>query len=102
MDPNAPQDPGPGTSLNMEGNLNFQPTDALRLSLNYMKSRLERYDTGRVAYDDNIYSWRATYQFTRFTFARARIDYTTLSSNVRGQFLLGTLAPRFMSATMMT
>ncbi|HKQ79546.1 MAG TPA: hypothetical protein VJ810_37985, partial [Blastocatellia bacterium] len=87
--PDAPMDPGPGTSLNLEGSFNFQPTDALRLSLNYTKSRLERNDTKRVAFDDNIYSWRATYQFTRFTFARARIDYTTLSSNVRGQFLFG-------------
>jgi hypothetical protein len=50
---------------------------------------LARYDTGRVAFDDNIYSWRTTYQFTRFLFARARIDYSTLSSNIRGQFLLG-------------
>jgi hypothetical protein len=32
---------------------------------------------------------RTTYQFTRFLFARARVDYTTLSSNIRGQFLLG-------------
>jgi len=88
-DPDAPMDPGPGISLNLDGNFNYQPTDALRLSLNYTKSRLERYDTGRVAFDDNIYSWRATYQFTRFLFARARIDYATLSSNIRGQFLLG-------------
>ncbi len=87
--PDAPKDPGPGTSLNLEGSFTYQPTDALRLSLNYTKSRLERNDTGRVAFDDNIYSWRATYQFTRFTFARARIDYTTLGSNVRGQFLFG-------------
>ncbi|MCI0387436.1 MAG: DUF5916 domain-containing protein [Acidobacteria bacterium] len=88
-DPDAPLDPGPGTSLNMEGNFNYQPTDALRLSLSYIKSRLERYDTGRVAFDDNIYALRGTYQFTRFIFARARVDYTTLSSNVRGQFLFG-------------
>jgi hypothetical protein len=84
-----PKDPGPGTSLNLDGNFNYQPTDALRLSLNYTKSRLERYDTGRVAFDDNIYSWRTTYQFTRFLFARARVDYSTLRSNVSGQFLLG-------------
>src|SRR5215470_10824397 len=89
IDPDAPMDPGPGTSLNLSGNFNYQPTDALRLSINYTKSRLERYDTGRVAFDDNIYSWRTTYQFTRFLFARARIDYSTLSSNIRGQFLLG-------------
>jgi hypothetical protein len=34
-------------------------------------------------------SLRGTYQFTRFWFARARADYTTLGANVRGQFLLG-------------
>ena len=48
-----------------------------------------RYDTGRVAFDDNIYSLRITYQFTRFTFVRVRADYTTLSSRMRGQFLFG-------------
>jgi hypothetical protein len=42
-----------------------------------------------VAFDDNIYALRAAYQFTRFIFARARVDYDTLASNVRGQFLLG-------------
>src|SRR5262249_40932117 len=85
----VPLDPGPGTSLNLDGGFTYQPTDALRLSINYTKSRLVRYDTDRVAFDDNIYSSRATYQFTRFLFARARVDYTTLSSNIRGQFLLG-------------
>jgi len=73
----------------VEGNFTYKPTDALRLSLDYTKSRLERYDTGRVAFDDNIYSWRTTYQFTRFLFARSRVDYSTLRSNVSGQFLLG-------------
>jgi hypothetical protein len=87
--PNAPLDPGPGASLNLEGNFTYKPADALNLSLSYTKSRLVRSDTRRVAFDDNIYSWRATYQFTRFTFVRARVDYTTLSSNVRGQFLFG-------------
>ncbi len=38
---------------------------------------------------DNIFSLRSTYQFTRFTFARARMDFATLAANVRGQFLLG-------------
>ena len=38
---------------------------------------------------ENIFALRGLYQFTRFTFARARIDYDTLASNVRGQFLLG-------------
>jgi hypothetical protein len=89
LDPNAPLDPGAGDGLDLSANFKLQPTDALNLSLSYTKSRLVRYDTGRLAYDDNIYALRSTYQFTRFLFARARVDYDTLNSNVRGQFLLG-------------
>ncbi|HYX41017.1 MAG TPA: DUF5916 domain-containing protein, partial [Pyrinomonadaceae bacterium] len=83
------QDPGPGTEFDVQAGFTYQPTNALRTSINYTKARLRRYDTGLVAFDDNIYVLRATYQFTRFTFARARIDYDTLASDVRGQFLLG-------------
>jgi hypothetical protein len=82
-------DPGPGKSLDLNGNFTYQPTNALRMSLDYTKSRLRRYDTDGVAFDDNIFALRGTYQFTRFIFARARVDYDTLASNVRGQFLLG-------------
>jgi Domain of unknown function (DUF5916)/Carbohydrate family 9 binding domain-like len=89
LDPDAKLDPGTGNGWHITANLAYQPTDALRMTLNYNKSRLVRYDTGRVAFDANIYSFRSTYQFTRFTFARARLDYTSLSSNVRAQFLLG-------------
>ncbi|HEX8708994.1 MAG TPA: DUF5916 domain-containing protein [Pyrinomonadaceae bacterium] len=88
-DPDALQDPGPGNYLRFVVRLNFQPTDLLRISLDYEKSRLVRHDTGLLAFDENLSSLRATYQFTRFTFARARVDYTTLSARVRGQFLLG-------------
>ena len=89
LDPRAPLDPGPGNELSVEASVNYQPTSALRLSLGYNKSRLTRHDTGLVAFDDNIYSLRGTYQFTRFWFARARVDYTSLGRNARGQFLLG-------------
>ena len=85
----AKLDPGPGRALDLNGTFTYQPTNALRMSLDYTKSRLRRYDTGLVAFDDNIYVLRSTYQFTRFTFARARIDYDSLASNVRGQFLVG-------------
>jgi Domain of unknown function (DUF5916)/Carbohydrate family 9 binding domain-like len=88
-DPDAPLDPGPGNLLSITSRLDFQPTNTLRVSLNYNKSKLTRHDTRRTAFDENIYALRATYQFTRFTFARARIDYTTINSRVRGQFLLG-------------
>ena len=88
-DPDAPLDPGAGNSVFVNGSLNLQPTDALRMTLSYTKSRLVRRDTGRVAFDANIYSLRSTYQFTRFLFARARVDYDSIPANVRGQFLLG-------------
>jgi hypothetical protein len=85
----APLDPGAGNQWTVESSFTYQPTDALRLSLNYNKARLVRQDTGLVAFDDDIYSLRGTYQFTRFIFARGRVDYTSLGRNARGQFLLG-------------
>ena len=85
----AALDPGPGDALSIQSSFVVQPTTALRLSLDYRKSSLVREDTGRTAFDDNIYSFRGSYQFTRFTFARARIDYSTLALRARGQFLLG-------------
>jgi len=89
INPDAAKDPGPGNQFFLFSSFTYQPTDALRASLDYTKSRLVRNDTGRLAYDDNIYSLKATYQFTRFIFARARADYSTLSANVRGQLLFG-------------
>ncbi|HYE75332.1 MAG TPA: DUF5916 domain-containing protein, partial [Blastocatellia bacterium] len=41
IDPSAKQDPGAGNSLNIEASFAYQPTNALRLSLDYTKSRLE-------------------------------------------------------------
>ena len=83
----APLDPGGGNLLDITGSGYYQPTSALRLTLNYTKNRLVRDDNHLVAFDDNIYSLRGTYQFTRFAAARARIDYTTLASRARAQFL---------------
>jgi hypothetical protein len=83
------QDPGPGDGVDAELGFTYRPTSALNLSLNYTKARLARRDTDRVAFDDNIFALRSTYQFTRFLFARARVDYDTLAANVRGQFLFG-------------
>jgi hypothetical protein len=88
-DPSAPLDPGPGTYLDIELNGEYKPTNALAMSLSYSKNRLTRNDTRRLAFEDDIYSFRSTYQFTRFLFLRARVDYDTLASNARGQFLFG-------------
>ncbi len=89
IDSNAPQDPGPGSQIHLEGNLTFQPTKAWSNSLNLSKDRLVRNDTGRIAFDDNIVSLRSTYQFTRFIFFRSRVDFESIQSRVRGQFLMG-------------
>lgn len=85
----ALQDPGPGSEFNANLNLSYHPTNSLSLSLDYNKDRLVRNDTHLTAFDDNIYAFRSTYQFSRFVFARARIDYDTLSSSARAQFLFG-------------
>jgi hypothetical protein len=88
-DPSAALDPGPGTSLDLELSGEYHPTNELAMSLSYSKSRLRRNDTRLLAYEDDIYSFHSTYQFTRFLFLRARVDYDTLASDVRGQFLFG-------------
>jgi hypothetical protein len=85
----APLDPGAGDLWNIQSSFVYQPSNALRTSLDYTKQRLVRDDTGRTAFDENIVTSRTTYQFTRFLFARARVDYSTLASRMRGQFLLG-------------
>lgn len=89
IDPDARLDPGPGNELYLESNVTYQPVKSLRLSVDFIKDRLKRHDTERVAFDDNIFSTRATYQFTRYTFARARVDYTTLSARIFQQYLVG-------------
>ena len=85
----APLDPGPGKSFNLNGNVNYTPMSALNLTLNFTKQNLRRNDTHLLAFDENIISLRATYQFTRFVFARGRIDFDSLRSNYKGQFLFG-------------
>jgi uncharacterized protein DUF5916/cellulose/xylan binding protein with CBM9 domain len=86
---NAPLDPGPGDFWHFDGGITFKPTTALSATLNFTKEKLTRYDTGLVAFDENIVSFRTTYQFSRFLFARGRVDYDSIASNVKGQFLFG-------------
>jgi hypothetical protein len=82
-------DPGPGNQLLKESTVRYQPTTAFQTQLNYTKRRLVRHDTGLVAFDDNLFSSRSVYQFTRDIFARLRVDYSTLNHRVRPQFVLG-------------
>jgi Domain of unknown function (DUF5916)/Carbohydrate family 9 binding domain-like len=85
----APQDPGPGSFFHIDGSISYQPSTPLNFSLNFTKERLRRYDTGLLAFDENIVSLKSTYQFSRFLFARGRIDFDSLASDVKGQFLFG-------------
>lgn len=91
--PNLPAPPqlDPGTGWQFDANVGaeYKPINPLRISLDYTKSRLKRSDSGKVAFDTNIFSLRSTYQFTRFAFTRLRLDYDTLNANTSGQFLIG-------------
>jgi hypothetical protein len=82
-------DPGKGYQFDAQAGVEYKPINPLRVSLDYTKSQLTRNDTGRVAFDTNIFTLRSTYQFSRFTYVRARWDYDSLSSNASGQFLFG-------------
>lgn len=88
-DPFAALDPGAGNALDISGNVSYQPTDALQFSLSFTKSRLIRNDTKLTAFDDNIFSFKTNYQFTRFIFLRTRTDYDSLQNTLRGQYLVG-------------
>jgi len=86
---NGQNNPGPGNQLFIESSFRYQLTTDFQTSLNYNKVRLVRNDTGRVAFDDNIFSSRTTYQFSRNVFARLRLDYSTISEKVRPQLVFG-------------
>lgn len=81
--------PGPGQQFDAEVWGEVKPTDPLRISLSYRKSRLVRNDNKRRAFDADIVSLRSTYQFSRFLFARMRLDYNSTRNHYAGQALFG-------------
>jgi len=82
-------DPGKGWQFEANVGGEYKPINPLRIALEYTKSRLTRSDNNRVAFDTNLVTLRSTYQFSRFTFLRTRVDYDSLRSNVSGQILAG-------------
>ncbi|HEX8734885.1 MAG TPA: DUF5916 domain-containing protein [Pyrinomonadaceae bacterium] len=84
-----PQNPGPGRQFDAEIFGEYRPIDPLRVSLSYRKSRLVRNDNKVRTFDSDQITARSTYQFSRFTFARFRLDYDSLNQNFAGQALLG-------------
>ncbi|HVE58262.1 MAG TPA: carbohydrate binding family 9 domain-containing protein [Pyrinomonadaceae bacterium] len=88
-EPEPGYDPGGGKQLYIEASVRYQPTTAWQAQLNYTRTRLTRFDTGRVAFDDNVVSLRSTYQFSRDFFARMRLDYSNISTRLRPQLIFG-------------
>ena len=88
--PPAPAlDPGKGYQFDAQFGFEYKPIDPLRIQLDYTKSKLTRNDNKQVAFDTNIFTLRSTYQFSRFVFMRARVDYDSLRSRMAGQYLFG-------------
>lgn len=87
--PTPTLDPGAGDMLFIESSIRYQPTSAFQTQFNYNRRKLTRDDTGRIAFDDNIFSSRSTYQFSRNIFARVRLDYSNISTRFRPQFIFG-------------
>ncbi|HJQ39565.1 MAG TPA: DUF5916 domain-containing protein [Thermoanaerobaculia bacterium] len=83
----APMNPGTGDNFTAIARVELQPVDAFRIAFDHTRNRLVRDDSGRIAFDEKLYSTQATYQFTRFAFARVRADYD--AAKWRGQFVLG-------------
>ena len=75
-----PLDPGPGKKLDIFSVVRYQPTAAWQIELNTSHVRLVRNDTKKVAFDDNIFSLRSTYQFTRNTL---RVCASTIQTSRR-------------------
>ncbi|MCC6452489.1 MAG: hypothetical protein IT171_06325, partial [Acidobacteria bacterium] len=82
-------DPGRGFEREIEFEIEYKPISALRFSLDYSNTRLHRNDTDRLAFESNLFTLHSTYQFTRFTFLRTRLDYDSLDKNTKGQVLFG-------------
>lgn len=83
------QNPGPGRQLDGQIYVELKPIDPLRISASYSKARLTRNDNRKRSFDSDLITVRSTYQFTRFLFARFRLDYNSLSQKYSGQALLG-------------
>jgi hypothetical protein len=72
--------------------INFQPSDKFTLDLNLTHSDLSR--NGEELYDVNILYSKATYQFSKYFFLRALIQYNSFQERILTDFLASfTLIP---------
>lgn len=89
FEPNGQQNPGTGQEFAAGVYLEYKPINALRISANYDKRRFVRDDNRVRSFDTDLITLRSTYQFTRFIFTRARLDYDSSNRNYSGQVLFG-------------
>ncbi|HRH47017.1 MAG TPA: hypothetical protein PKY82_35550, partial [Pyrinomonadaceae bacterium] len=82
----APLDPGAAKNFVFKIAATYRPTNQMNFAFSYRKSTLTRNDTGRLAYDSNIFQFLTRYQFSTFVSLRTRIDYDTLTSRMFGQY----------------
>ncbi|MBV9241911.1 MAG: hypothetical protein JO314_07880, partial [Acidobacteria bacterium] len=82
-------DPGPALSRYYDVGTSLHPTNPWGMSFSYQHQSLRRNDNHLTALNSNILSFRSTYQFTRFTFARVRMDYQALDGSINSQLLFG-------------
>ena len=87
--PTGLQDPVAGKQFDAEVWGEYKPLDPLRFNFSYRKSRLNHNEDRIRAFDSDIVSLKTTYQFTRFIFARVRIDYLSDQKNYAVQALWG-------------
>jgi hypothetical protein len=83
------QNPSPGRQFDAEIYGEYKPLEPLRFNFSYRKSRLTRNDDRVRSFDADIVSIKTTYQFSRFVFARVRVDYRSGDENYAGQALFG-------------
>jgi len=84
-----PLNPGTGVEYDLAAEIGYRPMDSLNINLQYSRYHLTRHDTRRAAFNSNIASLRSTYQFSRFTFARLRLDYDSITRRAASQVLFG-------------
>ncbi len=87
--PSGLQDPVTGKQYDLEVWGEYKPIEPLRINFGYRKSRLDHNEDRVRAFDSDIVSLRSTYQFTRFIFARVRVDYLSDERNYAAQALFG-------------
>lgn len=82
-------DPGTGNSYNFSYGFEWKPISGFRLSSDYQFNSLFRKDTDKKVFDSQLLTVNSTYQFTKFVFLKGRLDYDSVSSNFKTQFLFG-------------